>query len=221
MNKTANTPVRTRAAWWAAAGLVLFLAAYLRFTRLGVSPGWHSDEGSLLILAHSINSGGWNYLGLSGSIQLMGWQPLFAWLLAPLLRLAGNDILVLRMLTASLGVAVTFAMLILPAKMRLPDAKALGVLAAGVYALLPYTVLHNRIGFSYNLIALLVILIIWALYRYYEDGSVSKLAAASFLAGVGFLSNFWMAAVFPVCILVPLFRKRRDVPAARVRRVRF
>ena len=200
-------PLKSRLAWSALAAAVLLLAGLLRFPNLADNPGWHSDEGSLLAAAQSLNRGEWNYLGIGGSNLVSGRQPLFVWLLSAALRIAGGGIGTLRAITAALGLLTTTALILVPAR---PSGRTLGLLAGTVYAVLPFTVLYNRLGFSYNLLALLTPLIAYGLYRHLETGRPLPLAAACLLAGLGAVSDLWALAYFPACLAAAWIRNRRS-----------
>lgn len=184
----------------------------MRFNGLFERSGWYPDEGSVIVAAQSLNGGEWNYLGLKGPNLLSGRQPVMPALVALILRSTSlSGIQALRMLTASLSVITAGLLFLLPGWLRMDRPAAAGAVLAGGYALLPFTVLYSRLGFSYNLPALLVPLILLSLHRYLVSGRFPWLAAAGLLAGFGFLTALWMAAVFPICVMAPLFRNRRDV----------
>jgi len=89
----------------AALGLILALAALLRFPNLAVNPGWYSDEGTLVAIAQKLAQGSWQYLALNQSMLIVARPPVFLLILAGLFRVLEPGIAVLRLLTASLGMA--------------------------------------------------------------------------------------------------------------------
>jgi len=193
---------------------ILLLAGLLRFTNLVNNPGWYTDEGTLLIAAQAFNRGGWNYLGLSDSILLVGRPPFFVWFLALALRLSTDGIATLRTISATLGVLTAASLVWLPGRALGAKARPLGYLAGTAYAVLPFTVLYNRLGFSYNLPALLIPWILFVLYRYWITGDRRWLALGCGLTGLGFLGELWMVAAMPFCIAAAFFKHRRDTPLA-------
>jgi len=83
--------------------LILGLGAYLRLENLVENPGWYSDEGTLLNIAHNLLQGDVRYLVINQSTLLVARLPLFPLILAGVSRYFGEGIAVLRTLTASLG----------------------------------------------------------------------------------------------------------------------
>lgn len=219
MNAEKITPPTTRGTdpgFLLAILLVLALAAALRFPDLASKPGWYTDEGTLIVAAEALNEGAWNYLGLSDSILIAGRPPLFVAALALAFRLFGTDIGTLRAMTAGLGLVTALSLILVPAGLMGKRGRAIGLLAGALYAGLPYTVLYNRLGFSYNLPAALMPWILYGSVRYWRSGEKPGLLLACGLAGIGFLGELWMAAVIPFCLLLALFRRRRDLLPALV-----
>ena len=134
----------------AALGLILALAALLRFPNLAVNPGWYSDEGTLVAIAQKLAQGGWQYLALNQSMLIVARPPVFLLILAGLFRVLEPGIAVLRLLTASLGMASVLLTYLLVR--RVGRSPGLALLSALFLAIYPQAVLYSRIGFSYNLL---------------------------------------------------------------------
>ncbi len=192
------------------AAVVLLAAAALRFYNLAGNPGIYSDEGSLILAAQALADGEWNYLGIGGSNLVTGRMPLVPWLLSWPIRSGAAQLTALRTFSAVCGLFTLSLLIFLPYRFDQKEGKSLGLLAGAIYAVLPFTVLYNRLGFSYNLVAFIVMLIFWCLYTYLDTGQRKALLLAGILVGTGFLTDLWMLAVFPVVFLTPLFRNRND-----------
>ena len=77
--------------------LIIVLAAYLRLVNLPDNPGWYSDEGTILDIAHHLLDGEWQYLAINQSTLIAARLPLFPLLVAGAMRFFGPDIATLRL----------------------------------------------------------------------------------------------------------------------------
>jgi hypothetical protein len=201
-------------------GAILALALGLRLWNVQTSPGWYTDEGAHLSIAGSLLAGRTQYLAVTGSTLLFSRLPLFEWLLAGALWLTGAGpadpigMLALRVLTGSLGVATT-ALLYFVAS-RLNRSPAVSLLSALAYAIHPQAVVYSRFGFSYNLLAPLMLLALWGAGEYLARdprhnprASARWLALAALAIGLGAVSDFWMwAMAVPLGTAIALGRPR-------------
>jgi len=195
--------------------LILALAAALRLTHNADNPGWYTDEGTHLAIAQNLAQGRVQYLAVKDSTLLFAKLPLFELLLAGLLRLGGTGMTTLRTLTGVLGV-LTVGTLYGVVRAMTKDA-ALALLAALILALYPQAVLYSRFGFSYNLLAPLVLLVYLGLWRYLDAPAVDParrrgLALAALAIGVGGVSDLWMFALLAPLLAVVALRRGRDAP---------
>lgn len=188
---------------------VLLLAAYLRLANAAANPGWFSDEGTQLNVAAHLLRGRTQYLALTGSTLLVARLPLFPAVLAALLGLAGagpsgdpaRGMAVLRTLTGSLGVATTLLLYVLGERLGGRRGSWLGLLAALAYALYPQAVVYSRFGFSYNLVAALLLLALWAAGEALGAAEGGRRAArwlglAALAVGLAALTDLWAWALF-------------------------
>lgn len=190
---------------WAGLGL----AAYLRLAHLSANPGWYTDEATHLNIAEHFLRGQIQYLAVTQSVLLFGRMPLFDWLLAGALRLGGEPMTTLRLLTGLLGVlsvAVLYA--VTRALTHRRGAAGLAALALAVY---PPAVLYSRLGFSYNALAPLVLLVLWGLARYWQTARGRPLNLAALAVGLGLLSDLWMGVLIAPVLGVALLKQRRAV----------
>lgn len=209
----ATQPVRQRVSEKLCVLLILVLAAYLRLTHLAHNPGWYTDEATHLNIAQHLLRGQTQYLAISQSFLLFGRMPLFEWLLAGALALGGDGMTTLRMLTGALGVA-TVGLLYGATR---PLSRRLALLAALLLALYPPAILYSRLGFSYNLLAPLVLLVWWGLRGYWNSRESAPglnprwwLALAGLALGLGLLSDLWMGVMLGPVILLTLLRRWQD-----------
>lgn len=192
--------------------ILVFLSAYFRFTNLAQNPGIYNDEGTLLNISINLYKGSFEYLGIKGSWLLAGRMPIFPWLLSLSYHFFEPNLLILRTFTATSGV---LSVLLLFLFFRILNDKSLvfpKYLSPVVLALHPKFVLFNRIGFGYNLLIPLTILIIWLFWSYLRSKNKFWLIFASIFAGIGILIEVaYIAFVIFLVILIVLFDPKRIV----------
>lgn len=200
--------------WWEWVGLLLIvaLAAWLRLAHGAATPGWFSDEGTHLAIARHLQYGRWQYLAVTDSTLLFARPPLFEWLLAGAVRLFGLSMGTLRGLTGALGTATVLLLFALARQAGQRRAPAL--LAAGTLAVYPPAVLYSRFGFSYNLLAALLLLALWGLLVYWRGNGRWGLALACAAVGVGAISDVMGLLFLPLPLLAAAWRRPRDLPWA-------
>jgi 4-amino-4-deoxy-L-arabinose transferase-like glycosyltransferase len=203
--------------------LILLLAAYLRLANVRDNPGWYTDEATHVDIAQHLLHGRVQYLALTQSTLLVSRPPLFHLMLAPLFGQFGVDMGVLRAFTGTLGV-VTVGLLYVVVR-RATGERTLSLLAALMLAIYPNAVLYSRFGFSYNLLAPLMMVAMLGLWEYLTppldplpiNGEGGKhigrkqgwLALAALAIGVGMLGDVAMmtfAAPFVVIVLIRCWR---------------
>lgn len=204
----------TRFRRWAAElgilALVLILAAWLRLANSMDNPGWYTDEGTHILIAQQLARGRIQYMAIGESTLLFAKLPLFELLLALLLRLGGEGMASLRLLTGTLGV-ITVATLYGVVRHMARD-RILALLSALLLAIYPQAILYSRFGFSYNLLAPLVLLVLLGLGGYADQKARRDwLFVAALAIGLGGLSDLWMFSLVPLLVAVVLLRRWRDL----------
>ena len=190
---------------------IIFLAIYFRFININVNPGYYSDEGTIVEIAQNLSKGKRQYLAITRSNLIAARMPLFPLLLAGLFKLFGTGINTLRIFTSSLGV-ITVGFLYLVTKYIFSnDRKYLALLSAFLLAIYPEAILFNRLGFSYNLLAPLVLLMIWSSAKYLKSNNLIWLILGGVSVGLGTMSDLMMFAFVPVVGLIALTRKWKHV----------
>ena len=186
------------------------IAAYLRFTNLPANPGWYSDEGTVVEIAKNFLAGRIQYLAFNESTLLAARMPLFPIFLAGIFSFAEVGITTLRYVTAGLGVCTVgllyWVILDIVGKERI----FLPITASLFLAIYPQAILYSRLGFSYNLLAPLLVGMLWVLWKYLNTGRIKWILLASLLVGVGAISDLMMFAVAPVIVLVAITKKWKD-----------
>lgn len=144
--------------------LALFLRVY-RVTSVPPSPYW--EEAALGYDAYSILKTGKDYHGnafpLLAFSSFGDYKPsLYFYAIVPFIHLFGLDVLAVRMPSILAGVGIVVVLYFL--------AKALwneriGLLAAIIYAIQPWSVQISRVGFETNLATFFIVLGLWAMVK--------------------------------------------------------
>ncbi len=200
--------------------LILFLAAYLRLSNVAANPAWYTDEGTHLDIARHLLTGHVQYLAINQPWLLSSRLPLFEGLLTIAARFNGVSMETLRLLTGSLGV-ITVGLMYAVVR-HIGRDRVLALLAAWLLAIYPPAVLYSRFGFSYNLLAPLLLLTLLGVGKYAAARSSTALhsaqnaprrwlAVASLSIGLGTLSDLWMFVVLAPFMLIVLIHNWRDL----------
>ena len=186
---------------------ILIVAADLRLFRVDTVPGWYNDEGTYINLAVNLLKGRAEYFGVQGSMLFPARMPLFIWLLALVFRIFGTDITVLRILTGSIGVINTALIYFIFRNENRP----LALVCALAFAIFPKAILYSRLGFSYNLLAMLALILFWACNYYLDTGLKRYAIIAALVLGLCLLSELVGVAYIPVFIIVILWKRWKDL----------
>ncbi len=200
---------------------ILILAAYLRLAHVAANPGWYTDEGTHLDIARHLLNGRVQYLAINQSWLLFSRLPLFEVVLAVLAHFVGVSMEALRGLTGALGV-ITVAVLYFVVR-RISHNRVLALLAALLLAIYPPAVLYSRFGFSYNLLAPLMLVALLGMWEYTATRSSTALrsaqnvlrrrwlALAALSIGLGTISDIWAFVLLTPLVLVVLSCNWRDL----------
>ena len=151
------------------------LAGVLRLPNLATNPGWDADEGYNFNIALNLAHGRHQMFALD--FAFVQHPPLFFALVAGMFRLTEPGMAALRLVSIAFALATVA---VLPALGRAVSSGATagyraGVLAALAYAIWPFTVLQNRFGYSYNMLAFCTVMTLLAMLRYRERPSRGNL----------------------------------------------
>jgi 4-amino-4-deoxy-L-arabinose transferase-like glycosyltransferase len=200
---------RQRLVELAALLIVLILAAYLRLANVATNPAWYTDEGTHLDIARHLLQGKVQYLAIDQSWLLVSRLPLFEVLLTALATINGVNMETLRTLTGSLGVVTVAVLYGVLWRIQRGRDRWLPLLAALLLAIYPPAVLYSRFGFSYNLLAPLILIVLLALWECTSSRSKHWLAVASLSIGLGTLCDLWMfVMLMPFALIVLLYHWR-------------
>jgi hypothetical protein len=138
-------------------GVVVALSIYLRFANLADKPGWDGDEGYNWSIASNLAAGHVQMYALR--YTFVQHPPLFYVLGSVLIRVWTHELIALRALSAFCGVLTVVGIFGLGNRL---SGYRLGFAAAAMYAIWPQAVVQVRFAYTYNLLALLMILALWA-----------------------------------------------------------
>lgn len=183
---------------------ILLLAAYLRLAHQPDNPGWYSDEATHVVIARHLLAGRVQYFAVQDSVFLFARPPLFGLTLAGVMTLTGDTGFgALRLLTGGLGVVAVLLLYAVTRRLA-PHDPVLALLTACVLAIYPQAVLYTRFGFSYALLAPLVILTLYGTAHYTQTRQLRGLLLASGAVGVGLTGDLMMGSLLPAVILIAL-----------------
>lgn len=187
-----------------AIALVLGVAALLRIFRITADFPVVTDESIYLRWAEIIdNQGGWFVSLLDGK------QPFGYWVLALVRFVSDADpLLSARLVSAFAGVAAT--LVIYTIGRRLANHMA-GLIGAGLYAVLPWSMIYDRMAYGEGLVNLFGTLIVWTSLRAFDKESTgwSRAMIAGLALGLGIFTKttVLLFAFFPVLAGVWLGRR--------------
>jgi 4-amino-4-deoxy-L-arabinose transferase-like glycosyltransferase len=143
-------------------GGIVLVAFALRVWRLGDVPfGLHPDEGHNAVDALRIAQG-WRPVFLPGN---NGREPLFMYLMAALVSIAGPSIWAVRLTGAITGTLVVPAIFVFARSLPLPRARTVALVAAALAATTFWPVAQSRVALRAGLLPVWVALVLWAWWR--------------------------------------------------------
>ncbi len=168
---------------------LLALCLWFHLTRLTQTPGWDPQEGYNLDLAWNLLHGRLRLFALTQDFAQH--PPLFYLQLALFIRLFGYNLLAVRALAALYATLTCGAILLIGWRMLGAGAALWG---AAVYTVAPVTLANTRWGYSYNMLAFVGMLCLWAAWESLGavDAHVARrwLLIAAALAGVAAFSDY-------------------------------
>ena len=167
--------------------LIVAAAVFTRFYKLESNPGIYSDEGTILNVVDNLIKGRSEYLGVQGSLLLLGRMPVFPHLLTILARFLPVKLLTLRAVTAFTGVLTVILLFYCLKDILSKDFPLVPYLASFLFAVDYKAVLFSRIGFGYNLLAPLTVVVFWLLWKAIQTDKFRWFLMAAFLGSIGVL----------------------------------
>jgi hypothetical protein len=192
---TGESSVRGRRAWLLGAGLVLLGALALRVYGADAQSLWYDEGSSVALAARSLGQ-----IAHDAAHDIH--PPLYYWLLALWVRLAGDGVVALRGLSALIGTGVVAWVLVLGRRLFSPGV----ALGAGLLAAVsPYLVWYSQEVRMYILAAFWACALVYAALRLAEacardDGRVWRWTLVSVLIALGALYTHYFGGASTLVI---------------------
>ncbi|HJY98689.1 MAG TPA: glycosyltransferase family 39 protein [Patescibacteria group bacterium] len=156
---------------------ILLLAAFARLYRIDRYMTFLGDEGrDVIVVRRLLVEGHPPLIGPGTSIGNMYLGPLYYYMMAPALLVAGFSPLGPAVQIALLGVATVFLVWYLA---RLWFGKTAAAVSAALYALSPIIIIYSRSSWNPNIMPFFSILVIYSLWKIYKDRSYVWLTVMS------------------------------------------
>ncbi len=183
---------------------IVFIAAALRLIQLRSVPAWYNDECIYVQQVWNLMQGrfAWDNVAHSFLPRL----PFMHFLIMPLFAMFGRDVVWIRLVAALSGVGTVWLVYRIA---RESGGRSQAILAALICAAMPYTVLINRWGFSYNLDCFLGAANLYFLQRFCRESGKSRyLYWAAIVAGLGAVADPVMLGRIVLLVAVVVLLKR-------------
>ena len=141
--------------------LILLSVIILRIPNLETIPYWHWDEGVNMNISHNLSEG--RLLWFSLRYVFVPHPPLFFVVTGILLRILGNELIVLRGLSVFYSIITTIFIYLIGKELF---NKKTGLLASFLFAIYPCAIYWNRMGFANNQLMLLSVLTLYSFLQY-------------------------------------------------------
>lgn len=192
--------------------LLLFFSGYMRVINLEFNPGIYSDEGTQIEIAQNMMYGKTQYFSINQSILLIGRMPLFSFLLSIFFKLFGVGILQLRIFASFLGIFTIIVLYLILKSILGEGAGFIPIISVFLYSIYPSAIIYHRLGFSYNLLSIFVLLVFWGLWKYWKTENNYWIIFTSLCLGVGTLVDLSGFSFFLFAALVILIKNYRKFP---------
>ena len=191
-----------------------FVFAFLLFYRVDEIPiPYHVDEAGMVYDAKSLAKYGTDRWGYHNPVYLInyggGQSALYMYLAALAIKIFGYSVISVRLpaILFSLASLVVFAMLI-----RKEFGNTASIIAAAVFCLLPFSIMHSRWGLDAYLLFPMLIFACAAFYSAVSSGRIPMFILSGCLFGLTLYSYAVSYILVPfflgLCLIPLLFRKR-------------
>ncbi len=147
--------------------LILLLAAFLRFYRIGDYMTFLGDEGRDVLTVYNILHGHLTLLGPTSSVGGFFLGPIYYYFMAPFLWLFNYNPVGPAVMIALLGIITVYLVYYLGKNIF---NKTTGFIAAFIYAISPLVVIYSKSSWNPNPMPFFTILCLWFLYRSLFEG---------------------------------------------------
>jgi 4-amino-4-deoxy-L-arabinose transferase-like glycosyltransferase len=188
-------------------GIILLIGAFFRLYRIGEYMTFLGDEGRDVIVVRRLLV---NFdpilIGPGTSIGDMYLGPLYYYMMAPALLLAGFSPVGPAVQIALLAVVTIFFVWFIG---REWFGKIAGLIAAGLYAVAPTVIIYSRSSWNPNIMPFFALLIIYAIWRFWQHNEWKWLIVASISFAFVLQSHYLGLLLAPVVGLFWFFSMRK------------
>lgn len=180
--------------------LIILFSILVRFQDIGDVPHWYWDEGANMNMAWNLAHG--EFLWFALRFPAIPHPPFYFLLAGSLLRVFGNELIVLRLFSSILGVLTTILMYYVG---RDVVDERTGLLTCFLYAIYPVAIFWSRMAFSYNLLVFLNMLVIYFTLKFVKTKDRRSLLIASIITGLCIITVYTGIATL-VGLMMVLYR---------------
>jgi len=191
--------------------LIIMLSIFLRFWDLEIIPRWYSDEGTELNIAWNLVNGHIRMFAIT--YTFVPHPPLFFIVAGIGLKIFGNELVVLRMLTATYGVLTTILLYFIGKELF---NKRVGLLASFLFAIYPTALIYNRIAFTHNQFMFLSILTFYVFLRYINTRRDRYFYLTCVCVAMSLVSEYTAIVSFISLFLLSFLYDRKGIKTAIV-----
>lgn len=191
---------------------ILISAAFLRLYKISDYMTFLGDEGRDVMVAKGILEGNLTLLGPRASAGDFFLGPIYYYMIAPFLLLAGYDPVGPAIMVALFGVATVF--LIYYVGRKFFDAKT-GLMSAALYSVSPIVIAYSRSSWNPNLMPFASLLIVYCIYMAIKNNSFKLFLTVGFLFGIAiqlhYLTVFLGVIVFFFVLFGNLIKNKKNI----------
>lgn len=159
--------------------IIVAIGIFLRFCNLAVTPGWWPDEGVMLNIANNAVHGKMQMFSLT--YPFVPHPPVYFYIAGLWMKIFGVSILAVRALSATIGVVSIILVYGITKKL---GSRFSATISALVFACFPAILIDDRIGLSYPLLALFMLLSVYYYLKFSESKKPLFILLSALFAGL-------------------------------------
>jgi 4-amino-4-deoxy-L-arabinose transferase-like glycosyltransferase len=177
--------------------LIVFLAAFFRFSDLGLCPSWDYDEGVNMNISWNLLNG--QFLWFNHKYAFVPHPPLFFIVVGTILKIFGNELIILRSLSAFYGILTTIVLYCVGKEMI---DERFGLLMSFLFAIYPNAIFFGRLGFANNQLVFISVLAFFLFIKYLKNRDNRIVYTISIITGLAPVTE---AGGFALLLSINLF----------------
>ncbi|HET9947149.1 MAG TPA: glycosyltransferase family 39 protein [Patescibacteria group bacterium] len=178
--------------------LILLVAAFMRLYKIADYLTFLGDEGRDVLVVYNILHGHLTLLGPTSSVGGFFLGPIYYYIMAPSLWLAGYSPVGPAVMIALFGVVAVWLVYYVGSHFF---NKTAGIIAAALFAINPLVILYSRSSWNPNLMPLTTLLMLFVLYKAVEKKSVGLYAIVGILYGIAMQLHYIEVFLGPMMAL--------------------